>query len=235
MKFPKRCKITILGDSIPKGIFTEDDELKKMPESAVKQIADYYGISIDNFSFYGQTLSRLNKRGFLDRYLESLNKKDFNVAVISLGGNDSDYDWKEVGLAPNEVHWPKTPPKEFEELLNLTIQKLKKNKVRVFLTNIPPVDSKRYFEKVIAKIADKEGVLKFLKGDIENIYRHQELYNSIITRSAINNGCKLLDIRSKLLSKVNYLDYMSEDGIHPNKTGQTKIAESVIDQLEKTL
>ena len=232
MKFPKRCKITILGDSIPKGIFTQDNKLKKMNESAVKQIADHYKVSIDNFSFYGQTLSRLNKRGFLDKYIESLNKKDFNVAVISLGGNDSDYDWKEVSAAPSEVHWPKTPPKEFEQLLNSTIQKLKKNKVRVFLTNIPPVDSKRYFEKVITKNADKQGVLKFLKGDIENIYRHQELYNNIITRCALNNGCHLLDVRCKLLSKVNYLDYMSEDGIHPNQTGQTKIAESVIEQLE---
>ena len=205
---------------------------KKMSDSAVKQIADHYQVSIDNFSFYGQTLSRLSKRGFLDKYIESLNKKDFNVAVISLGGNDSDYDWKEVAASPTEVHWPKTPPKEFEALLNTTIEKLKKNKVKVFLTNIPPVDSKRYFEKVIIKNADKDGVLKFLKGDIENIYRHQELYNNIITRCAINNGCHLLDIRSKLLSKVNYLDFMSEDGIHPNETGQTKIAQSVIEQLD---
>ena len=233
MKFPKRCKITILGDSISKGIFLENNQLKKMPNNAVSQVAKHYKLDINNISVYGQTLSRLNKKGFLDNYLKSLNKKDFNVAVLSLGGNDSDYDWKQVATAPTQPHLPKTPPKEFEALLNDTIQKLKKAKVKVFLTNIPPIDSKRYFQNVICRQADQQSVLKFLQGDIENIYRHQELYNSIITKCATKNQCHLFDIRTKLLSKVDYLDYMSDDGIHPNKTGQQKIAESVIDQIEQ--
>lgn len=232
MKFPKRCKITILGDSISKGIFSENNQLKKMPNNAVHLVAQHYGVDINNVSCYGQTLSRLNDKGYLDDYLKNLNKKDTNVAVISLGGNDSDYDWKEVAKSPNDLHLPKTPPKEFEKLLNDTIARLKKQKVRVFLTNIPPVDSKRYFEYFICKQADKDSVLEFLKGDIENIYRHQELYNNIISRCAVKNQCIMLDIRSKLLSKVNYLDFMSEDGIHPNETGQQKIAQSVIEQLD---
>ena len=233
MKFPKRCKITILGDSISKGIFLENSQLKKMPNNAVSQVAKHYNLDINNISVYGQTLSRLNKKGFLDNYLKSLNKKDFNVAVLSLGGNDSDYDWKQVATAPTQPHLPKTPPQEFEALLNDTIQKLKKAKVKVFLTNIPPIDSKRYFQNVICRQADQQSVLKFLQGDIENIYRHQELYNSIITKCATKNQCHLFDIRTKLLSKVDYLDYMSDEGIHPYKTGQQIIAESVIDQIEQ--
>ena len=204
-----------------------------MPNNAVSQVAKDYNLDINNISVYGQTLSRLNKKSFLDNYLKSLNKKDFNVAVLSLGGNDSDYDWKQVATAPTQPHLPKTPPKEFEALLNDTIQKLKKAKVKVFLTNIPPIDSKRYFQNVICRQADQQSVLKFLQGDIENIYRHQELYNSIITKCATKNQCHLFDSRTKLLSKVDDLDYKRDDGIHPNKTGQQKIAESVIDQIEQ--
>lgn len=232
MKIPKRCKVTILGDSIPKGIFTQDNKLQKVHENAVSLIAKHYALEINNLSSYGQTLSRLIKKGILNEYLNSLNKKDFNVAVISLGGNDADYNWGAVSKAPTKLHLPKTPPKDFEKLLNDTILMLKKKKVKVFLTNIPPIDSKRYFLQVISRQADKESVLTFLNGDIENIYRHQELYNSIITQCAIKNNCTLLDVRSKLLGKVNYLDYMSEDGIHPNQTGHKKIAKAIIEQLD---
>lgn len=232
MKIPKRCKVTVLGDSIPKGIFTQNNRLQKVPENAVSLIASHYALDVTNLSCYGQTLSRLIKKGVLEEYLNSINKKDYNVVVISLGGNDADYNWEAVGKAPTKLHLPKTPPKDFEKLLNDTIITLKKKKVKVFLTNIPPIDSKRYFEQVISKQADKDNVLTFLNGDIENIYRHQELYNSIIMQCAVKNGCVLLDVRSKLLGKVNYLDYMSEDGIHPNQTGHKKIAKAIIQQLD---
>ena len=37
MKIPKRCKVTILGDSIPKGIFTQDNKLQKVHEKQSKK------------------------------------------------------------------------------------------------------------------------------------------------------------------------------------------------------
>ena len=229
--FPKKCKITIFGDSIPKGIIYENKVLKKLPENAVKLIADYYGVEVDNLASFGQTMVRLSQKGVFEDYLKNLNKKDNNIAVISIGGNDSDYNWKEVASSPHTEHLPKTPPKEFCNLLDDIISKLKKKKVQVILTNIPPIDSKRYFDNVIAKIADKNKVMEFLKGDIENIYRHQEYYNLLITKCALKNGCLLLDIRQDFLWDTNCQDEFCEDGVHPNKSGHVRIANSIIKQI----
>lgn len=231
---PKNCKITLFGDSISKGIVYEDNELKKLSENATKLVAQHFGITIENLSFYGQTLKRLVQKGTIDQYISNINKTDNNnIAVISLGGNDSDYDWKEVAQSPSVNHLPKTPPKEFEMYLGDTIKKMKQKNIEVIITNIPPINSKRYFENVISKLADKDKVLEFLGGDIENIYRHQELFNLIITKCAIRNNCTLLDVRQDLLWDKSCLDKICDDGIHPNKKGHIEIANSIIAQLEK--
>ena len=229
----KHCKITIFGDSIAKGIVYENNQLKRLPENAVILVAKHFDIQIDNLSFYGQTLKRLNQKGTIDKYLEKVDNSENNIAVISLGGNDSDYNWKFVANSPKENHLPNTPPKEFELMLDETIQKLQQKNVKVILTNIPPIDSKRYFENVIARQADKGKVLEFLQGDIENIYRHQEFYSMIITRCATKNNCRLLDIRGEFLWDRKYLDKFCIDGVHPNGMGHEIIAKSIIEQLEK--
>ena len=165
--------------------------------------------------------------------MEKVDNSENNIAVISLGGNDSDYNGKFVANSPKENHLPNTPPKEFELMLDETIQKLQQKNVKVILTNIPPIDSKRYFENVIARQADKGKVLEFLQGDIENIYRHQEFYSMIITRCATKNNCRLLDIRGEFLWDRKYLDKFCIDGVHPNGMGHEIIAKSIIKQLEK--
>lgn len=229
----KHCKVTIFGDSIPKGIVYENNELKRLPENAVILVAKHFDIQIDNLSFYGQTLKRLNQKGTIDKYLENTKVGENNIAVISLGGNDSDYNWKVVANSPKENHLPNTPPKEFEAMLDQTIKKLQQKNIKVILTNIPPIDSKRYFENVIARQADKGKVLEFLQGDIENIYRHQELYSMIITRCATKNNCRLLDIRGEFLWDRKYLEKFCIDGVHPNEMGHEIIAKSIIEQLGK--
>ena len=231
MIFTKKCKITVFGDSIPKGIIFKDNKLSKIADNAVKIVAEYYNIKIENCSVYGQTMTRINAKGIFDDYLKNLNKKIKNIAVISIGGNDSDYNWQEVEKSPKFNHLPKTPPKEFIDLLDKSILKLKKHKVKVILTNIPPIDSKRYFNNVISKIANPDKVLQFLDNDIENIYRHQEFYNLLITKCAQKNKCRLIDIRQSFLWDKGYLNKICDDGIHPNQQGYNLIAQSIIKQI----
>lgn len=232
MKNLKHCKITLFGDSIPKGIIYEDNQLKKLSQTAVALVTKHFDFELDNFSFYGQTLKRLQEKGIIDQYLEKIDENEYNIAVISLGGNDSDYNWKVVASSPHEKHLPNTPLKEFEKMLDETIKKLQQKKVKVILTNIPPINSKRYFENIIAKQADKEKVLDFLHGDVENIYRHQELYSMLITKCAMKNNCRLLDIRGEFLWDIECLDKLCIDGIHPNEMGHELIANSIIEQLK---
>ena len=226
-------KITLFGDSIPKGYTTKGGKIEKVDKDAVSNLEEKYGFKIENRSVYGQTLNKLYERGVIDRYLEETAGQSGRTAVFCIGGNDSDYDWKAVAAAPKAFHQSKTPLNVFERELDELIGKLQNDGVNVLLTTLTPVDSARYFEQVISRIADGEKVLEFLSGDITNINRHQECYNLAVIGAAVKNKCRIIDIRSEFLMQTNYLVNYSEDGIHPNAGGHAVIAKSVMKFIDE--
>lgn len=226
-------KITLFGDSIPKGYTTNGGKIEKVNKDAVSILEEKYGFHIENRSVYGQTLNKLYERGVIDKYLEETAGQSGRTAVFCIGGNDSDYDWKAVAASPKAFHQSKTPLKVFEKELDELIGKLQKDGVNVLLTTLTPVDSKRYFERVISKVADGEKVLEFLSGDITNINRHQECYNLAVIGAAVKNKCRIIDIRSEFLMQTDYLVNYSDDGIHPNAGGHAVIAKSVMKFIDE--
>ena len=139
--------VTILGDSVGKGIYTDNGRLEVLPENPAKVTAEKFGITIDNRSKYGQTLSRLTARGE-ENALFSQNSaatgQTRKIAVVELGGNDADFDWKEVASSPEADHAPKTDPERFTDLYRELILKLGRRADRVH-------DSARAFRKVFFK------------------------------------------------------------------------------------
>lgn len=232
MDATKNYKITIFGDSIPKGVVFEDNQIKKLPQGVVDIIAKYYGLSIKNVSVFGQTLKRIYDKNIIDEYIENLDRTEENVVVISIGGNDSDFDWKEVAKSPLAPHSPKTPIDEFSDILDISVKRLKKVGVKVLLTTIPPIESSLYFENVISNVADKDNVLKFLHNDLSNIYRQQECYNLEIVKCAVKNKCPLIDIRPDFLLDRTFLDDMCKDGVHPNEKGHFIMAKHIINMID---
>lgn len=227
--------ITVMGDSIAKGLFLKDNKIMRIERNTVKLMQEHYGVSIENFSLFGQTLKKTVQKGFFDTYLENNAHKPNKVLVIALGGNDCDYNWKEVGEHPNAQHEPNTPPSEFFSLLNENVQKLKKGGIHTYLAALPPVYSDRYFQNIIAARADKDAVLHFFTGDVTNISRHQECYNNLILRAALLNRCPFIDFRTDFLLKNNMPDYISEDGIHPNEMGHELMFRRIQEFTEQSL
>ena len=103
----KEKKITVVGDSIGKGVFTDGGKIEVIKDNAVRLFEDWKGVEIDNRSGYGQSLKRLLDKGVIEKYIAGLDQSMRNIAVIELGGNDADFDWKAVADAPNDNHYPK--------------------------------------------------------------------------------------------------------------------------------
>ena len=220
-------KITLFGDSIGKGITTDNGKIELLSQTAVGLFEDDYGLKIDNRACYGQSVKRLTKKGVVDSYIKSIDKGRNNVAVIELGGNDADFDWKTVGLSPNGEHTPNTEIKEFSSLYGETISKLQDAGVKVVACTIVPIDSKRFFNRVIGGLTDKNRVLEFFKGDYNTIHRHQEMFNNEILKNAYSQGAKVIDLRRKFLDTNDFEGLMCLDGIHPNERGQAEIFSAI--------
>ena len=235
MRNLKDYKTAILGDSIAKGIIFQDDKIIKLKENAVSIIETHYDIQIDNQSYFGQTLKKLCEKNFVERYISKINPNDKNVMVLSIGGNDSDYDWAMVGQDPKTEEAQHTKIAEFSILLQQTITKLKEANVSVILTTLVPLDATRFFENRILKLAPMQNTLAFLHQDLSNIYRMQECFSNDIVRLALKNNCQLLDIRSQFLLQRSLPAILCEDGIHPNKQGQELIANTIINKLDEEI
>ncbi|MEG1751618.1 MAG: SGNH/GDSL hydrolase family protein [Clostridia bacterium] len=222
-------KVYVLGDSIAKGIVYVDEKLQRSQNSAISILEKELDIQIINLSAFGQTLPRICEKKFIENIIEGKGK---DVVVFSIGGNDSDYNWKEVAISPNKNHIPKTPISQFYNLLDKNIKKLKKNNYTVILVNLPPIHSARFFSNFICKQANGDAVLKFLQGDITNIYRHQEAYNNVIVKCGNKNNCTVVDIRTPLLLNRHYSSLLCDDGIHPNEKGQALIAKIILKETK---
>ncbi len=227
MKDLKNHKIVIFGDSIPRGLFIEDNSVRQMENTAVQIIERTYGITIVNRSSFGQTLSRLSDKGEVERYAASIDAGERNVAVFCLGGNDADFDWQAVAAAPALNHLPKTPIEQFRRLLRQKIALLRQAGAEVWLTSIPPVDAQRYFNNIISVKTDGAAVLKFFRGDVTNINRHQECYNNAVMKIALTENCPFIDFRTDFLLSRDFLGYLCDDGVHPNQKGHALMAERI--------
>ena len=90
MKNLNQLNITVFGDSIGKGISTDNGKIEILKDNAVALIEKEYSLKIDNRSVFGQSLKRITQKGIIEKYLENLEKNENNVVVLELGGNDSD-------------------------------------------------------------------------------------------------------------------------------------------------
>ena len=211
--------VTVFGDSIGKGVFTDGGKIEVLKNNAVHLFEDWRGIQIDNRSTYGQSLKRLVERGVIDTYIQNLDSSKENVAVLELGGNDADFDWKSVALSPCEQHYPKTRVEEFSALYKSVLQKFKAAGVKTIVCTIVPISSSLYFENVINRVSDGEKVLQFFKGDVNTIHRHQEMFNNEILKNSYAEGVRVIDLRKEFLDSNEFETLICRDGIHPNALG----------------
>lgn len=226
-------KVTLFGDSIPKGLYLEGAKIRRIRRCAADTVSAHFGLQLDNRSAFGMTLAKCVGKGYISEFIGNAKRGD--ILAISLGGNDCDYDWEKVAQDPFAYHTPRTPLPLFEELLEKLISDLKRAGIRAAFTSLPPISSERYFKNVICAKADGAEVMKFFAGDVTNIARHQECYSNAVAKAAVGGGFPLIDCRTEFLMKPDFLDFLSDDGIHPNQAGHDLIAECVIRQAERLL
>ncbi len=184
-------------------------------------VQEALAINISNKSLFGCTISKAKNMIFswLDKELNLP-----QVVVLEFGGNDCDYDWREVSKAPEQDHLPFTPTNYFVDDYESVIFALKNKQIIPVLMSLPPISAKRYFSWITRdKDVSPEKLLVFLK-DVQKIYRHQEFYSNMIAPIAEKCKCYYFDLRTKMLCLPDYEDYLCIDGIHPNEKGYSFIS-----------
>lgn len=221
-------KTVIWGDSVARGVVYDAvrGRYAIAKENAAKFVADALGIEVLNRSRMGMTST--DGLRAVGHDLEKGVRGD--VAIIEFGGNDCDFNWKEISETPLERHLPRTEAGVFEENMKKMISETKNAGFEVMLVSLPPINAENYFDFVSRDGLSSENILRWL-GDKNHIYRFHERYSAIVSKIARETGCKLLDIRSAFLDLWNNADLVCLDGIHPTEKGQRFMGEAIVNAI----
>ncbi len=223
--------ILLYGDSIMKGVVYDNTKNKytRLSNSFANTIKSKLNATITNTATFGNTVGRALKKFYSD-----ITKKKPDIVILEFGGNDCDFNWKEIANDPDAKHLPKTQLNEFIGIYHRMISDLIENNIIPVMLSIPPIDSKRYFDWISENnpIA-AANILKWL-GRVDKIYEWQEMYNNAILNIATSTSTLLIDIRKEFIEKDDFSKYLCIDGIHPNEEGHKLIASRIESFLQST-
>lgn len=215
--------ICLFGDSVARGVIfdTAAGRYRFLKACFASTVEQELQVRVDNFSKYGCTI--LKGRDLIKKH--ALELGGYPYTALEFGGNDCDFDWADVSRHPDREHYCRTPLPVFEKTYLEIIDEVSRQGSRPVLFSLPPVDPERYFARISREL-NAENILHWL-GDVGHIYRWHEMYNSAVCQMAYRLGLPLIDIRKVFLESRNCLQYICEDGIHPNAEGHALIAEVV--------
>lgn len=208
-------KAAIFGDSIMRGMYWDEEAAKYQiwHNDFLGDIQEASGIELVNHALVGSTVER-GQTNFDKAVAKGL---DCQLLLLEYGGNDCDFDWASIAEQADREHLPKTPLQVFENAYAGLINKARALNMKPILMTLPPIDARKYFAWFSSKL-NPEPLLHWL-GDINIIYRHQELYSLAVARLAAAFTCPLIDLRSAYLPKHKLDELIGPDGIHPTPAG----------------
>lgn len=220
-------KICAFGDSVLKGIVLDNDKYKISKNNFSNICKNTLGIYIENKAKFGSTIL-VGEKSLIKNFNE-LENADY--VVFEFGGNDCDFNWKEISENPGIEHTPNSTIEDFTNIYTDLINKIKEIGKKPVLLSLPPIDAEKYFKKISENL-NSENILKWMEGNIQFIVNWHERYNIEVFKLAINNNVPIIDITSKFLEHKNYSQFLCEDGIHPNEAGHEIIAKAIKEHIE---
>ena len=219
--------VAVWGDSLAKGVVWNSDRRRHgyAPTTAADVAAEKLGITVVNRAKFGCTAPQGLQ--ILEKDVESGIVCD--TAIIEFGGNDCNFDWAAISERPQEAHDPATTPAKFVESLRSMVRWLYQKGIRPVLMTLPPIDAERYFRFLVGDKLSAKNILGWL-GDVQQIYRYQEMYSLLVENVAREHSIRLLDVRQRCLAKNGFVrDMLCEDGLHLTESGQLFVGEQIAD------
>lgn len=226
----KRETVVIWGDSLAKGVVWNEARKRHAysKTTAVQIASERLNLTIINRAKFGCTAPEGLE--IMEREIESGISCD--TALIEFGGNDCNFDWKAISERPEEEHHPATSPHAYMESMRTMVRRLLKQGIRPILMTLPPIDAERYFNFLVGETLNREHILKWL-GDVQQIYRYQEMYSLLAEKVAREFSIQLIDLRAQcLMDKSFFHDMLCEDGLHLTEEGQRFVGEQIVTLIE---
>ena len=215
--------VTVYGDSILKGVLLDNGKyvINRIWEM---QLAEMFHLTIRNCARFGCTIQKMLPQIRRDSQEK---RKEEEIAVLELGGNDCDYNWSAISCDPDEIYECKTPPEEFLNRYREAVQLIRNSGRTPVLMTLPPIHSERYLSFICRNGLSRKNILHWL-GDVDAIYRWQDRYSVMVEQVAKEEKAQLIDLRKAFPKDAKELEpFLCDDGIHPSRLGQKLIFDTL--------
>lgn len=219
--------LSILGDSILMGITLGENNRYVVNKHISEDISAATGMPVRNLSRMGYTTDRALLRGAVEKLTP---QEGTHLVLIEYGGNDCDFDWKEISDDPGKLHSCHVPMERFLENYKKLIDAVRNVGGIPVAATLMPLDATRYFNWFCKDGVVPKKVLEWLK-EVSAIYRWQEMYSVAIEKLARAERIPVLDLRTPFLAEHDIGAYLSADGIHPSGLGQRLLCRTIQTQL----
>lgn len=224
-----RKNVCLFGDSIAKGVAFDDLSGKYtiLKDNFASLTADTLGVILSNKARFGSTIRKGQE--VISRILTGRpGGPPIDFALMEFGGNDCDFNWKEIALHPEAEHLPNTPIPEFIGIYEEIIRDLTAHDIVPVVLTLPPLVADAYFRWFSRDIPQKENIIAWLGGDVDAIYYWHERYNSAVWEVASHMNCRVIDIRKAFLEQKNHRRFICADGIHLNQAGNDLVCSVIL-------
>lgn len=223
-------QISAFGDSVLKGVILENNKYKVTQNRFSNTCEETFGIEIENKAKFGSTI--LHGEKTIEKNLDLIRESSSKYVIMEFGGNDCDFNWKEVSENPNIEHLPNSTISDFINIYTQLIKEVKEMQKIPVRLSLPPIDSKKYIKRISNNL-NEENILKWMNGNVQFLSNWHERYNIELFKLALNNNIQIIDITSKFLEEKDYGKYLCDDGIHPNEEGHKLIARAIKEHINR--
>lgn len=219
-------KLIVFGDSITKGVVFDEERRRyqNLADGFLERYARLTQRELKNHSVFGATIYK--GLSISQRFAGTIEPED--EVLVMYGGNDCNFDWKQVSDDPSQPHTPNTPLESFREVYRELITHLLTRTKHVVVSTLPPLEYRAFFD-FCSQGLNPDRILQFL-GDRHHIYRWQEMYHMVVCDLAAEFKVKLLDVRLPFLASPDYSEYYCIDGMHPNEKGQELMLRAMLER-----
>ena len=106
--------ISVFGDSALKGVIYENNVYKVSQNRFSNICEDILGVSIENKAKFGSTINI--GKNIIFKNIELIKETKSKYVVMEFGGNDCDYNWREISENPDKEHYSKSSITQFIEI-----------------------------------------------------------------------------------------------------------------------